>query len=85
LALIRKEERKMDNIRITVRLPEHQIKTIDLFIRMGEFTTRSEVIRHALNDFIERYSDKITAKVEKIKKVQELEAAVSAIESYVKK
>ena len=75
----------MDNIRITVRLPEHQIKTIDLFIRMGEFTTRSEVIRHALNDFIERYSDKITAKVEKIKKVQELEAAVSAIESYVKK
>ncbi len=75
----------METGRITIRLPLHDLQTIDLFIRFGAFATRSEVIRHAVDEFIKKYSDEVVEKAEKIKKVQELEAAVSMIESYMKK
>lgn len=75
----------METARITVRLPLHDLQAIDLFIRVGGFATRSEVIRHAVDEFIKRYSDEVAEKAEKIKKVQELEAAVSALEDYMKK
>jgi Arc/MetJ-type ribon-helix-helix transcriptional regulator len=77
--------RKMDTQRITIRLPQHDIHSIDLFIRAGEFATRSEVIRHAVNDFIKNYANNIIEKADKIKKVQELELAVESIEPYMKK
>jgi Arc/MetJ-type ribon-helix-helix transcriptional regulator len=75
----------MDTQRITIRLPQHHIHSIDLFVRAGEFATRSEVIRHAVNDFIKNYATNIIEKAEKIKKVQELELAVESIEPYMKK
>jgi Arc/MetJ-type ribon-helix-helix transcriptional regulator len=77
--------RKMESHRITIRLPQHHIQTIDLFVRAGEFATRSEVIRHAVNDFIKNYANSIIEKAEKIKKVQELEIAIETIEPYMKK
>ena len=75
----------MDTKRITIRLPQHNIHSIDLFVRAGEFATRSEVIRHAVNDFIKKYANNIIEKAEKIKKVQELELAIESIEPYMKK
>jgi Arc/MetJ-type ribon-helix-helix transcriptional regulator len=75
----------MDTQRITIRLPQHNIRSIDLFVRSGEFATRSEVIRHAVNDFIKNYAQNIIEKADKIKKVQELELAVESIEPYMKK
>ncbi len=75
----------MDTQRITIRLPQRNIHSIDLFIRAGEFATRSEVIRHAVNDFIKRYADNLIEQADKIKKVQELEQAVESIEPYMKK
>jgi len=75
----------METQRITIRLPQHDIHSIDLFVRAGEFSTRSEVIRHAVNDFIKNYANNIIEKAEKIKKVQELELAVESIEPYMKK
>ena len=75
----------METGRLTVRLPLHDLRAIDLFIRVGEFTTRSEVIRHAVNEFIKRYSDEVVEKAKKIKRAQELEATVSVLESYAKK
>ena len=75
----------MDTKRITIRLPQHDIHSIDLFVRAGEFATRSEVIRHAVNDFIKKYANNIIEKAEKIKKVQELELAIESIEPYMKK
>jgi Arc/MetJ-type ribon-helix-helix transcriptional regulator len=75
----------MDKQRITIRLPQHDIHSIDLFVRAGEFSTRSEVIRHAVNDFIKNYAQNIIEKADKIKKVQELELAVESIEPYMKK
>ena len=75
----------MESQRITIRLPQHHIHALDLFVRAGEFATRSEVIRHAINDYIKNYSNSIIEKAEKIKKVQELELAVESIEHYMKK
>ena len=75
----------METRRITIRLSQHDIHSIDLFVRAGEFSTRSEVIRHAVNEFIKNYADKIIEKAEKIKKVQELELVIDSIEPYMKK
>ncbi len=75
----------MDTQRITIRLPQHVIHSMDLFVRVGEFATRSEVIRHAVNDFIKNSAQDIIEKADKIKKVQELELAVESIEPYMKK
>jgi Arc/MetJ-type ribon-helix-helix transcriptional regulator len=75
----------METQRITVRLPQRDLYSIDLFIRAGEFSSRSEVIRHAVNDFIKEYAQQVIEKAEKIKRVQELEMAVESIEPYMKK
>lgn len=75
----------MDNDRITLRLPDIYLRQIDLLIRAGEFSTRSEVIRHAVNEFIKNKTSEILAKADTIKKVQELEAAVEAMAPYTKK
>lgn len=75
----------MDSDRITLRLPQIYLRQIDLFIRAGEFSTRSEVVRHAVNEFINSYANRIIEKADKLKKVQELEAAVEALEPYMKK
>ena len=75
----------METHRITIRLPQHDIHSIDLFIRAGEFATRSEVIRRAVNEFVKKYTDDFLEKADKIKKVQEMEFALSSIEPYIKK
>ena len=75
----------MDTQRITIRLPQQYITSIDLFVTAGEFATRSEVIRHAVNDFIKNYANSIIEKAEKIKKVQELKETLESVEPYMKK
>lgn len=75
----------MKTDRITIRLPQIDIHQIDLLIRIGEFATRSEVVRHAVKEYIENHTTRILAQADKIKKIQELEAAVEAIEPYMKK
>jgi len=75
----------METVRITVRLPLHLVNAVDALTGIGAYTTRSEVVRHALVDFIEKHSDEIRDMVEKIKKVQEIKATVSEIEEYAKR
>jgi Arc/MetJ-type ribon-helix-helix transcriptional regulator len=75
----------METDRITIRLPRIYLRQMDLFIRVGEFSTRSEVIRHAVKEYITNQSDRITQRTDKLKKVQELEAAIEAIEPYMRK
>ena len=75
----------MENDRITIRLPQIDLRQIDLLIRLGEFTTRSEVVRYAVKEYIENHTTRILAKADKYKKIQELEAAAAAIEPYMKK
>ena len=75
----------METDRITIRLPQIYLRQIDIFIGLGEFSTRSEVIRHAIKEYISSQSDRIVQRADKLKKVQELEATVEAIEPYIKK
>jgi Arc/MetJ-type ribon-helix-helix transcriptional regulator len=77
--------RKMDTQRLTLRLSQQQITTIDIFVKAGEFATRSEVIRHAVNEFINKYAENIIDKAEKIKKVQEFALEFESIKPYMKK
>ena len=75
----------METDRITIRLPKIYLQQIDLFIRSGEFLTRSEVIRHAVNEFINNHAGRIIEKADKLKKVQQLGNAVETMEPYMKK
>lgn len=75
----------MENDRITIRLPQIDLHQIDIFIRLGEFTTRSEVVRHAVKEYIENHTTRILARVDKFKKIQELETAAGILEPYMKK
>lgn len=75
----------METDRITIRLPQIYLQQIDLFIKAGDFMTRSEVIRHAVNEYINNHANRILEKADKLRKVQELGAAIEAIEPYIKK
>jgi len=75
----------MESQRITIRLSHRDIHSLDLFVRAGEFATRSEVVRRAVNEFIKNHADNIIETADKLKKVQELELALESMEPYMKK
>jgi len=75
----------MENHRITIRIPQYDLRSIDLFIRAGDFSSRSEVIRRAVSKFVKEYADQIIEKADKARKMQNLEFAVETIEPYVQK
>ena len=45
--------------RITIRLPEQQLRMIDLMVDLGEFPSASEAIRTAIRDLIDQRNDKL--------------------------
>ena len=45
--------------RITIRLPEQQLKKIDLMVDFGDFPSASEAIRTAIREFIDHRNDKL--------------------------
>lgn len=45
--------------RITIRLPEQQLKKIDLMVDFGDFPSASEAIRTAIREFIDQRNDKL--------------------------
>jgi antitoxin ParD1/3/4 len=45
--------------RVTIRLPEQQLKMIDLMVDHGEFPSASEAIRTAIRDLIDQRNDKL--------------------------
>lgn len=71
----------METERITVRLPVKQIQALDIFVRLGEFATRSEAIRRAVNLLIEQMYEK----VEKWEKMEQLRKSHGKTEEYMKK
>ena len=75
----------MDNERITVRLPSRDLYSLDLFIKLGEFSSRSEVIRHAVHDFVKQRISEIVESAEKLKQFQQLNQEIDNLEQYMKK
>lgn len=55
--------------RITLRLPEQQLKMIDFMVDHGEFPSASEAIRTAIRDLIDQRSDKLLRNIQLIERV----------------
>jgi len=81
----RKDMETAETTRLTIRLPTRYVHLIDTFIRLGEFSSRSEVMRRALIDFVANYANDLLEKADKLKKIQELEQAVSVLDSLAKR
>lgn len=75
----------MENDRITIRLPPNDLKQIDVLIQIGEASTRSEVIRHAVKEYLDNHTTRILERVEQFKKLQEFGAAGDKLAPYIKK
>ena len=75
----------MENHRITIRIPQYDLQLIDLFIKAGDFSSRSEIIRRAVNEFVKAYADQVIDKLDKARKMQDLELAVETMQPYVQK
>ncbi|GFO97393.1 hypothetical protein ig2599ANME_1594 [groundwater metagenome] len=57
--------------RVTLRLPEQQLKMIDRFVELGEFPSASEAIRTAIRDLIDQRTEKLAGRMELFEKAQE--------------
>lgn len=58
--------------RITIRLPSAMVAKMDALVGLGQYGTRTEVIRHALRDFFEEQGQHADKKVESEEKMQKL-------------
>ena len=75
----------MQDTRLTIRLPSRDIHMIDMFLRSGEFSTRSEFIRHAVREYSLNHMNEVIKRTEAMKKLQELVNTYEAAEEYLKK
>ena len=57
--------------RVTLRLPEQQLKMIDMLVEYGEFPSASEAIRTAIRDLIDQRSEKLVGRMQLFEKAQE--------------
>ncbi len=57
--------------RVTLRLPEQQLKMIDMLVEYGEFPSASEAIRTAIRDLIDQRSEKLVGRMKLFEKAQE--------------
>lgn len=58
--------------RITIRLPSAMVSKMDALVDLGQYGTRTEVIRHALRQFFEEQGSKADKTVEAEEKMQKL-------------
>jgi Arc/MetJ-type ribon-helix-helix transcriptional regulator len=56
--------------RITIRLPEQQLKMIDWLVECGEFPSASEAIRTAIRDMIDQRTEKLRGKIQLFEDMQ---------------
>lgn len=50
--------------RATVRMQIEDVNIMDELIACGEFSSRSEVVRHAINDYVMRHGPRLLEKYE---------------------
>ncbi|MBW6519304.1 MAG: ribbon-helix-helix domain-containing protein [ANME-2 cluster archaeon] len=55
--------------RVTLRLPEQQLKMIDVMVEQGEFPSTSEAIRTAIRDLIDQRSDKLLRNLQLMERI----------------
>jgi Arc/MetJ-type ribon-helix-helix transcriptional regulator len=75
----------MQTVRITIRLPKICIDQIDLFLKTGDYLNRSEVIRHAISEFLGNHADHLIEKNKKLREVSKYGQYAEALEPYMTK
>lgn len=75
----------MNNERLTVRLPKLQIQTMDMLIQWGQFSTRSEIIRLAVRDFINEQSENVADHIKKMQRLEELKESLDYLDEFKEK
>lgn len=56
--------------RITIRLPEQQLRKIDLMVDYGDFPSASEAIRTAIREFIDRRNENLLRNLQSIDQME---------------
>ncbi len=62
----------MEDTRLTLRLSMQDIQIMDMFLRSGEFSNRSEFIRRAIREYQQNHMEEIIKKAEAVKKLQNI-------------
>jgi len=62
----------MVDTRLTLRLSMQDIQIMDMFLRSGEFSNRSELIRRAIREYQQNHMEEIIKKAEAVKKLQNI-------------
>lgn len=57
--------------RVTLRLPDQQLKMIEKLVEFGEFPSASEAIRTAIRDMIDQRSEKLVGRMKLFDKTEE--------------
>lgn len=75
----------MGDIRMTIRLPPYDTQVIDMFVKTGEFSTRSEFIRRAIKEYSQNHMEEIIKRAEAMKKLQNMVNIMEETQEYTKK
>ena len=75
----------MQDVRMTIRLSRQDTHTIDMFIKTGEFATRSEFIRRAVKEYSRNHMGELFNKAKAMKKLQDMVNDLEQIQDYTKK
>jgi len=75
----------MQDIRMTVRLSRQDTHIIDMFVKSGEYATRSEFIRRAVKEYSRNHMEEIIKKTRAMKKLQNMVNDLEQIQDYTKK
>ena len=70
---------------MTIRLSQQDTHIIDMFVRSGEYSTRSEFIRRAVKEYSRNHMDEIIKKTRAMKKLQSMVNDLEEIKDYSKK
>lgn len=67
--------------RVTIRLPRPVVDDIDAMVQLGQYATRTEVVRAALRMFFEEQGSKAVKTIESAKGMQELKQLAAQMNS----
>jgi len=73
----------MADTRLTLRLSMQDIQVMDMFLRSGEFSTRSEFIRRAIKEYQQNHMEEIIKKAEAVKKLQDIVGDIELGKEYL--
>lgn len=75
----------MQEIRLTIRISLKDNNIIDMFLRSGEFATKSEFVRRAIREYSMNHMEELIKNAKAMQKLQEIVNSIEQIEEYTKK